>query len=62
MTQAIPHLEVVEVNDDTAYVMTKTGQSIQVRTGRYCDLHVVFSCVADQRDKSLFKMVVEEEL
>jgi hypothetical protein len=62
MAQAIPHLEVVEVNDDPNYIMTKNGQAVRVSTNRYCDLHVVFTCVADQKDKSLFKMMVEEEL
>ena len=61
MTQAIPHLEVVEVNNDSTYAITKNGlATIQVSTSKYCDLHVVFTCVADQKDKSLFKMVVEE--
>ena len=60
ITQAIPHLEVIEVNDDGAYTMTKNGQTVRVSTGRYCDLHVVFTCVTDQIDKSLFKVVVEE--
>ena len=60
-TQAIPHLEQVEINDDSTYAMTKNGSTIRVNTGRYCDLHVVFTCVDDQRDKSLFKIVVEKE-
>ena len=61
ITQAIPHLKVVEVNNDDVYMMDKHGQAIQVAcTDKYCDLHVVFTCVADQRDKSLFKMVVHE--
>lgn len=60
ITQAIPHLEFVEMNNDNTYAMTRTGQTVQVNTSRYCDLHVVFTCVVDQRDKSLFKIVVEE--
>lgn len=59
ITQAIPHLEFVEMNDDI-YTMTENGQDIKVSADRYCDLHVVFSCVVDQRDKSLFKVIVEE--
>lgn len=59
ITQAIPHLETVEVNNDNAYAITEN--TIQFSTNRCCDLHVVFTCVADQRDKSLFKVVVEEE-
>ena len=60
ITQAIPHLEVVEVDNDTSYTTTRIGQAVQVSASRHCDLHVNFTCVADQRDKSLFKIVVEE--
>jgi hypothetical protein len=61
MTQAIPHLEVVEVDNNNTYAKDRYGRPIVVCSNRSCDLHVVFSCVADQRDKSLFKIAVEEE-
>ena len=60
ITQAIPHLELVEVGNDTSYATTRIGQAVQVNASRYCDLHVNFTCIADQRDKSLFKMTIEE--
>ena len=53
ITKAIPHLEAVKVNDDNTYIS-------QTSAGRYCDLHVIFNCIVDQRDKSLFKIIVEE--
>jgi hypothetical protein len=60
-TQAIPHLEQVEINDDPTYATDSSGNVVRsIRNNRYCDLHVVFTCIADQKDKSLFKMVVEE--
>ena len=61
MTQAIPHLEVVEVNDDSSYVTNANGTRIHaISTNKSCDLHVVFKCVTDPRDKSLFKVVLEK--
>ena len=61
MAQAIPHLEVVEVNNNNnTYAMTRDGQHIVACSNRSCDLHVVFTCIADQKDKSLFKMVIKE--
>jgi len=61
ITQAIPHLEVVEMDNNNTYATDRYGQPIVVCSNRSCDLHIVFTCVADQRDNSLFKMVVEEE-
>lgn len=61
MTRAIPHLEQVEINDDPTYTTDSRGNVTRgFKNNRYCDLHVVFTCIADQRDKNLFKMVVEE--
>lgn len=62
MTQAIPHLEVIEMNSDSNYIMIKNGQTVQASVRNFCDLHVIFTCVADQKDNSLFKLMVEEEL
>ena len=61
VTKAIPHLEQVEINDEPTYITDLRGNVIhRIINNRYCDLHVIFTCVADQRDESLFKMVVEE--
>ena len=59
--QAIPHLEQVETNDESTYITDPRGNAIHcLRNNRCCDLHVVFTCVTDQRVESLFKVVVEE--
>jgi len=62
ITQAIPHLEQVEINDKPTYITDSRGNVVRcLRNNRNCDLHVVFTCVTDQSDKSLFKIVAEEE-
>lgn len=62
ITRAIPHLEQVEINDEPTYATDSRGNVVRsIRNNRYCDLHVVFTCIADQKDKSLFKIVAEEE-
>lgn len=60
-TQAIPHLEQVEINDDPTYTTDLGGNVVRsIRNNRYCDLHVVFTCIADQKDNNLFKIIAEE--
>jgi hypothetical protein len=61
-TQAIPHLEQIEINDEPTYITIGSRDNVikYIRNNRYCDLHVVFTCVADQKDKSLCKVIVEE--
>jgi hypothetical protein len=60
-TQAIPHLEQVEINDDPTYATDSSGNVVRsIRNNRYCDLHVVFTCIADQKDNNLFKIIAEE--
>ena len=60
IAQAIPHLKEVNNEDDYTAVSTN-GQSIWISPNRHCDIHIVFTCVTDQRDKSLYKIMVEEE-
>lgn len=60
ITQAIPHLEVVETSNNPTYAYNKNGIPILMMNNRYCEMLVRFICIPDPRDKSLFKMVVEE--
>lgn len=60
ITQAIPHLEVVETSNNPTYAYNKNGIPILMMNNRYCEMLVRFTCIPDPRDKSLFKTVVEE--
>lgn len=60
-TQAIPHLEQVEINYEPTYIRDPRGDVIhRLINNRCCDLHVVFTCVADQSNQNMFKITVEE--
>lgn len=59
--QAIPHLETIEINDEPTYITDPRGNAIHcLRNNRYCDLHVVFTCIRDLSNKNFFTVTMEE--
>ena len=60
-TKAIPRLETIENKCDSVDVMDWNGcTSKKIVANKSCELRVNFTCVADHKDNSLFKMMIEE--
>lgn len=56
-----PHLESMEVNNDTTDIPNRFGNILYtIATNRYADINVRFSCLRDGETESLFQVVVKE--
>lgn len=59
-TQAIPHLETVEVRDDPTYITNSKGNVIySIRNNRSCELHVNFECVENPDNRTMFTVTMQ---
>ncbi len=58
-TQAIPHLETVEINDEPMYITDSRGNIIHsLRSNRSCELHVNFTCITNTENQNLFTVTM----
>lgn len=56
-TQAIPHLETIEVNSEPVYAITTTGNKIVSYANRKtCEINIKFNCIENKSDKTLFQI------
>lgn len=60
-TQAIPHLETVEINDEPTYITDSRGNIIHsLRSNKSCELHVNFTCITNPENQNLFTVTMDE--
>ena len=60
-TQAIPHLETVEINNESTFITDSRGNMVHsFISNRSCELHVNFTCIENTENKRLFTITMEE--
>ena len=57
-TQAIPHLETIEVvNNEQTYATIADGiKIIPINSNKTCEINVKFNCIENKSDKTLFQI------
>ena len=56
-TQAIPHLETIEVNNEPTYAVTTNGNKIvSYANNKTCEINIKFNCIENKSDKTLFQI------
>lgn len=56
-TQAIPHLETIEVNNEQTYATTVDGTKIiPFINNKTCEINIKFNCIENKSDKTLFQI------
>lgn len=59
--QAIPHLETVEINNESTYITDIRGTQVyRFNNNKTCELHVNFTCIRDLSNKNFFTITMEE--
>jgi hypothetical protein len=56
-TQAIPHLETIEVNSEPSYAITENGTHlIAYGNKKTCEINIKFDCIENTNNKTLFQL------